>query len=337
MSHEISRHRGSRDDSTPLGRSRHVPLRHDPPLAPRNAFLVAHDRLQVLAQIARGPAVVAVAVAPDGRVVDSALVEDGRALLMGRHSRCGLRLSSPMAALRQLAVLVRKEENAMVTRVWDLDTGVPFITEDGQRNAAVIADGPLYFSVHGYGIWLVPADLSAGWSGRAQDTWEALPGRVFVDRRPPGRGTQAPGEASARFSPGSTPHNAEEISHVTGVGAPLVLGDPDSIEIGWGTLRLSHRGRRLRHEVSAERLERGVLIGRYERCGLEIKAEPEISRVHALLVKIGADVWAIDAASTNGLWRGDMAVRAEPLRHDDTLRLGRTVTLQWTRRELAEA
>lgn len=347
MSEEITSQKGIQNDSTRVGHLREAALWREPPLGPREAFLLAHDRIRGLAEIARRPGIVAVAVTPEGRVADAALVKDGRALIVGRHSRCGLRLGSPRMALRQLVVLARKEGEAMVTRVWDLDTGTPFLTEDGQPNAAVIADGPLYFTLHGYAVWLVPSALAAGWSGRASQAWESLPSRVFIDRRSPGGSAgRAAGPRSdaalhiqGAHAPlfGSRTKLDEEISHVTGVGAALVLGDPDNFEIGWGALRLQLRGRRRRHEVSAERLERGVLIGRYERCGVEITSEPEISRVHALLVKIGAEVWIIDTGSTNGIWRGVEPVEAEPLRDVDAVRLGRAVTLTWTRRELPEA
>ncbi|AKT39110.1 FHA domain-containing protein [Chondromyces crocatus] len=341
MSHETSvpesfgqRPRG---ESKRLGRRREVELLDEKPLGPREAFLSAYERMRGLAALTRRPAVVAIAVAPDGRVLEATLVEDGHALVVGRHPRCGLRLSSPKVALRQLVVFARREAGAMISRVWDLDTGVPFVTEDGQRNAAVIADGPLHVTVHGFGIWLIPAALCAGWGACGREAWSTLPPRVFVDRRSPGQGRGVIQEGLACASSVGTARSHEEVSHVTGVGPALALGEPDNVEIGWGSLVLTHRGRRMRHEVSLERLERGVLVGRYERCGLEIKAEPEISRVHGLLVKIGGEVWAIDAASTNGLWRADGPVKAAPLRDDDLLRLGRTVTLGWTRRLLPEA
>ena len=348
MSREITTPKGLSDVSTRFGHLGEASLERDPPLGPRESFLIAHDRIQTLAEIARRPSVVAAAVTPSGRLLDAALIEDGRALTLGRHSRCGLRLPSSRAALRQITVLARREGDAMITRAWDLDTGAPFLTEDGQQNAAVIADGPLYFSVHGYAIWLVPSAMAAAWSGGARAVWDSLPGRVFVDRRPPaeavrGRSADSPREAPerdlnvARWYAVPRTRIDDEISHVTGVGAALVLGDPDDVEVSWGALRLEHRGRKQRHEVSAERLERGVLIGRYERCGLEIRAEPEISRVHALLVKIGVDVWAIDTASTNGVWRGGAAVEAEVLRDLDALRLGKAVSVGWVRREIPDA
>jgi hypothetical protein len=242
-------------------------------------------------------------------------------------------------ALRQLALLARVEEDRTVARVWDLSTGAPFSTEDGQANEAVIADGPLYAAIHGHAIWVVPSSLASRWSTRALEAWASLPRRDFIDRRP-----AADTAAAAPRRNGSptifprAPRPDSARSRVTAVGAPLLLGGPEDIEIGWGDVRLECGGDRLRHRISAERLERGVLVGRYDRCGLEIHdPERRISRVHVLLVKIGGDVWAIDAASTNGVFRGEVQVDAAILRDSDTLSLGHAATLRWTRHRHAEA
>lgn len=303
------------------------------------AFILAYERIRSLARIARAPAVVVAVVTPQLRLLDAALVEDARALIVGRHSRCGLRVPARDIALRQAALLVVHEGDATVTRVWDLNTGAPFVTEDGQPSAALITSGPCYFSLQGHAFWIVPASVAMTWRGLADEAWAALPRRVLIDRRPaeatPGRRREAlPTEPpSAR----SRARDAE-TSYVTLVGAPLVLGDPEDIEIGWGALRLEHGPRRRLHHVSAERLERGVLVGRYERCGLAVDHDQrEISRVHALLVKVGADVWAIDTASSNGLWRGRIPVEADVLADVDALALGKGATLSWERQRHPEA
>jgi hypothetical protein len=151
-----------------------------------------------------------------------------------------------------------------------------------------------------------------------------------AERRPPPPPTTPP--------PAPKRREDQEVSHITAIGAPLVLGDHETIEIGWGALRIEHGPRRRQHQVSAERLDRGILIGRYDRCGIEIdNAQRGISRVHALLVKIGGEVWAIDTASTNGLWRDGARIEAEVLDDVDALTLGEAATLRWQRRRHPEA
>jgi pSer/pThr/pTyr-binding forkhead associated (FHA) protein len=116
-----------------------------------------------------------------------------------------------------------------------------------------------------------------------------------------------------------------------------MLEETGTAEIGWGSLRLARGRYRQRRHVSAARLDHGILIGRYDRCGIAVNDANDVSRVHALLVKIGGDLWAIDTASTNGLWRGHMAVQAEILKDVETLRLGHVATLSWERYKHPEA
>lgn len=60
-----------------------------------------------------------------------------------------------------------------------------------------------------------------------------------------------------------------------------------------------------------------MLFGRYERCdndGLTVLSNGRISRVHMLLIEIANRVYAIDAASTNGIWVDGQERRVVPLK-----------------------
>ncbi|MFT3769399.1 MAG: FHA domain-containing protein [Minicystis sp.] len=304
------------------GRTHVAPAQRRGPLDPRASFLVAHERLSLLASASSGPRVVVAAVDARARVVESLTIEDRGALVIGRHSQCGLRLHAESISLRHLAVLVRFEDERPVVRIWDLRTGVPFVTEDQQANEAVMADGPLYLALDGYAIWIVPAGVRLPRDPEA--AWLALPGRSFLERR-------APGPRPAAELPRVPPPMHDSTTLVTRLGPPLLIGEGDEPEIGWGEIRLACGGRKEKRIVSAERLEQGVLIGRYERCGLVFPTTEPISRVHLLLVRIGAEVWAIDTASTNGVRRGDAPFSADALQDSDTLTLADVVTLDWRR------
>jgi pSer/pThr/pTyr-binding forkhead associated (FHA) protein len=59
----------------------------------------------------------------------------------------------------------------------------------------------------------------------------------------------------------------------------------------------------VQYGVTEADLELGVLLGRYDRCDIsgQLSWDPgRVSRVHALLLKEGDDIYAIDLASTNG-------------------------------------
>ncbi|MBI4950493.1 MAG: FHA domain-containing protein [Myxococcales bacterium] len=309
-----------------FGRSRQAPL------GPRAAFLVAHERLAVLGSAATEPAVALVAVDAQARVFGSRLLRARGALVVGRHSQCGLCLTSETISLRHVAFLVQGSGDRLQIHARDLATGVPFVTEDGQPNAAVVAEGPLYVAVEGYALWLVPVGPALRIAPRADDAFAALPPRAFVDRRPAelGPAREPPGPPRRERSPGST--------SVTSFGPPLLLGEGDEHEVGWGVLRIDDGKHKERRSVSAERLERGILLGRYARCGLVLSSPTNtISRVHALLLRIGAEVWIVDTASTNGIFRGDAPVHADVLGDVDVLTLSQSVKVEWRRTEHPEA
>ncbi len=310
------------------------PLR-EAALGPREAFLVAHERLALLANLAAGPAFVVAAVDPSARVTASLLLHDHRSLILGRHTQCGLRIEDDTVALRQVAALVRCEGPRPVLHLRDLGTYLPFITEDGSPTSGVIADGPLYISMGSVAVWFLPCPRQSA-SLRAEEAWSALAPRTFLDHRAPGDGVRPARVASPDAAP--RPRGLHAITTITRVTAPLLLGEDEAPELAWGTLTLDSGSRRVRRAVSAERLEQGILLGRYGRCSLLIETtDSTVSRVHALLLRLGMEVWIIDTASTNGLKRGDDDVRADVLRDRDTLTLGREVTLVWERIHHAEA
>jgi len=307
-----------------------------PPLGARASFLVAYDRLTTLLDVARRPSVAVIAVDSKARVVESLLLPDREAVIVGRHTQCVLRLNHQAVSLRHVAALLRFEAGRPLLHVLDLGTGRPFVTEDEQPSAAVVADGPLYIAIEGYALWFVPTSVDLARAGRAADAFEALAPRHFEDRRPP---LEIPlHEGVTAWVNRTRRSEDEEVTHVTRVCAPMLLGDGAEPEVGWGVLKLRHGPRRERRVVSAERLERGLLLGRYERCDLLLSTpENRISRVHALLLRIGAEVWIIDAASTNGIHRGDEPVTATVLRDVDRLLLASEVELDWQRTVHASA
>jgi hypothetical protein len=298
-----------------------------PPLAARQAFLAAHERLRNLAEIAQGPALAVAAVDSRARVVDACLVADRTALVIGRHTECGLRLPNGAVALRQAALLARHDGDRMQVHAWDLNTEQPFTTEDDATTSALVSDGPVYLAIAEYALWILSTQLLLALPERAKGAWEALPPRRFLDRRSPGEPLPARPWAAAR----STSHQIlEDITHVTMSAPPLLLHQDEEPEIGWGVLRLASGRQKARHPISAERLERGILLGRYERCGLTIGGLDSVSRVHLLVVRIGAEVWAIDTASTNGVQRRGQPVSAVVLDPQDELLLARSLTVTWT-------
>lgn len=298
------------------------------PLAPRPAFLIAFDRLAQVAAAASGPALVIAVVDPRARLVDACLVPDRTSLVIGRHTECGLRLSHPAIALRQIALLARSDGGQVHAHLWDLNTEQPFSTEDGATTSALVSDGPTFITVEEYALWIIPANVLQGLPSRAQDAWEALPKRHFLDRR----GPDPERAASRRVAPEET-DPLDLITHVVRTAPPLLVHDDVSPEAGWGVIRLQNGSQKTRHSVGAERLGRGLLLGRYDRCGLTVAGLDKLSRVHLLLVRIGDEAWAIDTASTNGVSHRGRRITAMVLGPQDELRLAQSFTMSWARED----
>lgn len=312
------------------------------PLDAHAAFIAAYDRLSGLAGIVQRPAVLVAAVDVHARVCEAVVVEAGHSLIIGRHTHCGLHLQEHTIALRHLALHASAEtpEAAPTIRLWDLNTGQPFRTEDGQPNTAVIAEGPLYAVVGGYALLMVPTrgPAAAPWPTQAEEAWRSLPPREFIDRR-------SPEAARRRRTADRRPDGRDYVTDISRVRAEyddhrtsvsrmsslMFLGEEAALGDAWCELRVEWGQWAAKHLLSLDHLDRGVLLGRYERCGVNLSQVPGISRVHLLLVRSGEDVLAIDTASTNGTWRGGKALKTAALRDPDRLQLSDTLRVSWRR------
>ncbi len=308
---------------------------------PRESFLVAYDRLADLARAARGPAFVIGTVANDMRLIAADLAESQSMVTIGRHTKCRIRLPSDRVSLRHVVALILEEKpGTPMIRIWDLNTREPFSTEDGNKNCAVVSSGPTYIAIGPFALWCLPCGAGENWPARASVAWDGLPMRSFVDRRSPSPSDRRAGVAALPppRRKGGPYRGFEEASRITTLAPPLLLVDDEEPELAWATIRLQSRGAKAKRSVSAERLGQGLLIGRYERCGLSLgEIDRNVSRVHLLLVRIGSEVWAIDTGSTNGVRKNGKEISALILEDVDRLEFGSNMTLDWTKLEHAEA
>ena len=84
------------------------------------------------------------------------------------------------------------------------------------------------------------------------------------------------------------------------------------------------------HAVWSDQLERGILVGRDDRCSHGGLEEGNLSRVHLVLLSVDDEVWAIDTASTNGTrLLGSAPFRQTRLSGESQLVLADALTLKW--------
>jgi hypothetical protein len=249
--------------------------------------------------------------------------------VIGRHDRCDFSLGrDPALSLRHLLLAARASGGEVRLRLLDLQSGGGFFTEDGRRCEALSADGPMFVRAGGYHLFLLPTGslCPLAWASKSQDAWAMIPERIYRDARVPPRG---PAHALALVPETPRPRRTviTQIVHPPGLlrrfspaagarGAPVA------------DVELVGAGASERFTVHEAEVERGLLIGRYERCQVETQ-DDKISRVHLLVIRDGTDVWAVDTASSNGTTCAGQRVRRLRLNAQTQLLLAQEVTLRW--------
>lgn len=271
--------------------------------------------------------------------------------ILGRHKRADFFVDrDPSVSLRHLALLTlplrdsEGEDEVVRYRVLDLRTPIPFRDEAGRELQALEADGPVFLTCAGYHVMLFPtARGGVLWPARGEDAWDALQERVYVDRGAEARreganataGPARAGEAASGDAPDEPPEGEEAFTgrrrgtSVIGLPGPLFT---EQTETSRGArivahLILPHAEGDTPVELPLTRasLDRGVLLGRYDRCdNADVGAltAERVSRVHALLIRVDGRVWVIDTASTNGLFQDGKRRRQLELAMDHAAQFG---------------
>jgi len=326
-----------------MGRRRHdahnkgtVALSEVTALAPavlfQERFKRHYDDIRELVHGCSGPGLLAMAIDHQGPVAAAyvgARSDRITTLVVGRHSKADLWLEEdPSLSLRQMIVLLHPHRASadLRFRVIDLNTAVAFSDERGRRLRAFEAESPVFVSCARYGIYLFPTDGSLAWPEDAESGWACIPDRVLLDDRvdrPVLRPQHVPGARRA-----GTLWLDRQLGRSTMVALErALLARRSMVERGeepLGVLELECEGRRAAILLGAAAARRGVLLGREPRCdgeALDVLRCDRVSRVHLLIIEVAGALYAVDAASSYGLWRGAEPVRAVPLRHGTELAL----------------
>lgn len=260
-------------------------------------------------------------------------LDDGQSAhrIVGRHTRADLVLRGDhTVSLRHLLVTAWSEDGQPAIRVLDTGTEGRFLTELGVDVAAMKADGTCFWSVGTWNLMAIYTEPDQDWPEDPAEAWAQLPPRdapwiPSTLGRPELRARAYPFlRGAANGAPGTS---TTQILHLE---QPEELGllPPDS-PLAVGALFLPDR-RSVRLSVNA--LTRGVLIGRYGRCGVDqdlLAADESISRIHLCLVQDPTGLWAVDMASTNGTRVDGDKVRAMRLGRQADLTLARSTRLRW--------
>lgn len=207
--------------------------------------------------------------------------------VLGRHHRSDLVLWGDDIALRHAAIVLDPvtswAEGARASyRVLDLRTTAGLVDEIGRPLQAFRADGPAVIRCGRQVVFVLPLGDPTDWPASAAEAWAMLPQRVYLDEC--GGIARSSARTSMIFR---TPAVRETSAPTTG-----------ALE---GTLEIEQPNHRFVVAIGRDALRDGVLLGRYRRCDLLGELDPSISRVHGLLLQVGARTIVADLASTHGL------------------------------------
>jgi len=331
----ISRH-GARNNNT-IGLPDQPPDFFHPPQAARSPLLVCfgerfvrhYDAIREVCERTDAPGVAVVAVDQHGVAASALLAARSQSIttaIIGRHNMAELFLpSDPTLSLRHLAVILhplRPGSSDVRFRLLDLRTASAFSDEHGARLEALEAEGAVIVSCARHALYFLPTGSDLPWPDRGNDGWQCIPERIYLGDVPaepdrwqrkelrvvdPAVLRQRARPTLVRLMPG--PELARERMVAEGE-EPL------------GELRLESSRGSGAIVVGASGLRQGILLGRAARCdsaGLGVLEGRSISRVHLLLVEVTGTIYAIDTASTHGLWVGGERTSLAPVNHGTEL------------------
>jgi hypothetical protein len=262
------------------------------------------------------------------------LAEEPEFAIAGRHPLCDISLAhDPTVSLRHALIGARATAGELRVRLLDLQSGGGFVTEDGRRCAALTADGAIFARIGLYHLFLLPTGSLAPlpWGRTAEETWATIPERVYrdcrVDVRPPPLVAQPAVQPGPRALPARRPTIITQIIDPPGMLRPF-RPVPGARGPAVARIELGSKAGFEHFVVHEAELERGLLVGRYDRCQIGAR-DHALSRVHLLVIRDGDSFWTVDTASSNGTtWNGE-SVRRAPLKDGSLLVLARGLALRW--------
>jgi hypothetical protein len=257
--------------------------------------------------------------------------------VVGRHGMADLYLEGDATlSLRHLAVILhpRPASDDIRFRILDLRTALAFVDENGRRLEALEAEGPVFIRCGAYPVFFLPTGDEIPWPDEPGAGWECIPERIYFDeelaepdrweRRRLRARWQGADERPRRPRRAGRPAGTTRVQTFRGpvlAHRRLVAEEEEPM----GELRIHSDAGTTGIAIGARAAREGVLFGRYDRCdneGVPVLTHISISRVHVLVLEIAGQLYAIDTASTNGVFADGEEVRLVPLEYDQRLVLG---------------
>jgi pSer/pThr/pTyr-binding forkhead associated (FHA) protein len=249
--------------------------------------------------------------------------EKGRQIIIGRHDHCDLVLDDEHAvSLRHVLVRVTALDDGFpVLHVLDLQTTSGFELSDGSKQRCVVGTGPIVFRIGRHSIVALPngMKLDPEIPPPLVECADANPYSVRAERvelAPLPRG-------GARVTRITVIPSSVQLSELPSAPRRALAGEAAASSADRYELLITGGPKRAAIRLSAEDLERGVLLGRADKCvdaGLRevLTTTDQVSRVHALVIREESGVFLYDTGSSNGTFAEGARVRCVALSDEGT-------------------
>jgi hypothetical protein len=257
--------------------------------------------------------------------------------ILGRHSQADLQLRGDASvSLRHLALLLYPDGGARPRyRLLDLRTATGFLDERGRRLRAIEVDGPAFVRLGAYTVLFFPVTTaSPPWPEDAEQGWATIPDRLYLDEvETEEKSAEWEADSDRAWEVDELPRLQEPPTLVHSIRGPEMavhelLDENDEVV---GELRITSTRGLATIVVGRRAAEAGILLGRSRRCDAgRVLSDRGISRVHLLLIAIQGNLYAIDTASSNGVFgQEEEPERAVRLDVEQKLSLSDLATVEW--------
>ena len=259
--------------------------------------------------------------------------------IVGRHSKADMRLQGDSTlSLRHVAVLLfpddGKSENSCRYRLVDLRSASGFVDERGKRLRAIEADGPAFVRVGSYSLVVLPVDGDGGdWPEDADDAWSRIPDRLYLDEvETEEKSIQWDVDSDKAWEVEALPALSRPPTLVHNIAGPEMAVHEllDDSETPLGELVINSSRGEAKIVVGEKAAHSGILLGRSRRCDAgRVLSDRSISRVHLLIIRIAGVLYAVDTASSNGVFDADARERASHLTSGVSLAMSDVAVIEW--------
>jgi len=261
--------------------------------------------------------------------------------IIGRHSKADLRLKDDASlSLRHVALLLFPNQGAgpgCRYRLLDLRSATGFLDERGKRLRALEADGPAFVRVGHYDLLVFSMGATGGtdepWPEDPEAGWARIPARLYLDEvETEEKSREWEANSDKAWEVDDLPSLSSSPTLVHNIAGPEMAVHElvDENEAPFGELLITSSRGSSTIVLGRRAVQAGILLGRSRRCDAgKVLSDRAVSRVHLLIIEIAGVLYAIDTASSNGVFDDEARERATRLEPGGSLSLSDVAIVEW--------